>query len=135
MKHLDIKHHFIRKPIESKRDILQYISIENQLADKFIKSLGAERFEVLRGAFVVCYESLESIKKGTTITLSTNETVKENPPPLNQDAQDDQIDRVTDSLTQQADEALGETHPGDEPNEIPVRIDARIEDRTDEITF
>ncbi|KAH1045663.1 hypothetical protein J1N35_036447 [Gossypium stocksii] len=54
----------------------------------------------------------------------TNETVKENLPPLNQDAQDDQIDRLTDSSTQQADEALGETQPVDEPNEIPVRIDA-----------
>jgi hypothetical protein len=43
-KHIDIRHHFLRDH-EAKGDIkISYVSIENQLADIFIKPLDESRF-------------------------------------------------------------------------------------------
>ncbi|KAG9442739.1 hypothetical protein H6P81_018593 [Aristolochia fimbriata] len=54
MKHIDIRHHFIRELVEGGKVILEYLSTENQLADMFTKSLDAKRFEFLRGALGLC---------------------------------------------------------------------------------
>ncbi|KAG9453126.1 hypothetical protein H6P81_006030 [Aristolochia fimbriata] len=53
-KHIDIQHHFIRELVEGGKVTLEYLSIENQLADIFTKSLDAKRFEFLRGALGLC---------------------------------------------------------------------------------
>jgi hypothetical protein len=49
MKHLEVRHHFLRDHVE-KRDIeMRYIDTERQLADIFTKPLDASRFATLRG--------------------------------------------------------------------------------------
>jgi hypothetical protein len=49
MKHLDVRHHFLRDHVE-KRDIeMRYIDIERQLADIFTKPLDATHFASLWG--------------------------------------------------------------------------------------
>jgi hypothetical protein len=55
MKHLKVRHHFLRDHVE-KRDIeMRYIDTERQLADIFTKSLDASRFAALRGKIGVCH--------------------------------------------------------------------------------
>jgi hypothetical protein len=47
MKHLEVRHHFLRDHVE-KRDIeMRYIDTERQLADIFTKALDASRFAAL----------------------------------------------------------------------------------------
>ena len=53
-KHIDIHHHFIRKLVENKIVILEYVTIEKQLADIFAKALDAVHFESLRTALGLC---------------------------------------------------------------------------------
>jgi hypothetical protein len=49
MKHLEVRHHFLRDHME-KRDIkMRYIDTERQLTDIFIKPLNTSSFAVLRG--------------------------------------------------------------------------------------
>jgi hypothetical protein len=49
MKHLEVRHHFLRDHVE-KRDIeMRYIDTERQLADIFTKPFDASRFTALRG--------------------------------------------------------------------------------------
>jgi hypothetical protein len=49
MKHLKVRHHFLRDHVE-KRDIeMRYIDTERQLADIFTKPLDASRFAALQG--------------------------------------------------------------------------------------
>jgi hypothetical protein len=49
MKHLEVRHHFLRDHVE-KRDIkMRYIDTERQLVDIFTKPLDASRFATLRG--------------------------------------------------------------------------------------
>jgi hypothetical protein len=47
-KHIDIKHHVLRKYIEDKRVVLKYIPTEIQLADILTKALASKRFHKLR---------------------------------------------------------------------------------------
>ncbi|KAA3476864.1 Copia protein [Gossypium australe] len=42
-KHIDIRHHFIRELVEEGKVELEYVKIENQLADLFTKALDALR--------------------------------------------------------------------------------------------
>jgi hypothetical protein len=52
MKHLEVRHHFLRDHVE-KRDIeMRYIDIERQLTDIFTKPLDASHFAALRGKLV-----------------------------------------------------------------------------------
>jgi hypothetical protein len=53
-KHIDIRHHFIRDLVEHQVVSLDYVSIENQLADLFTKPLDGSRFEYLRNAIGIC---------------------------------------------------------------------------------
>jgi hypothetical protein len=48
MKHIDIKHHFIRELIEEQIVLIKYVPTQRQLANIFIKSLDATWFEELR---------------------------------------------------------------------------------------
>jgi hypothetical protein len=55
MKHLKVRHHFLRDHVE-KRDIeMRYIATERQLTDIFTKSLDASRFAAFRGEISVCH--------------------------------------------------------------------------------
>ena len=45
MKHIDIRHHFIRDHIQNEDIILEFVPTENQLADIFTKPLNVDRFE------------------------------------------------------------------------------------------
>jgi hypothetical protein len=52
MKHLEVRHHFLRDHVE-KRDIkMRYINTERQLTDIFIKPLDASYFATLQGKLV-----------------------------------------------------------------------------------
>lgn len=48
VKHIDIKHHFLRDLVTAGKLLIEPIASENQLADFFTKSLDAGRFEELR---------------------------------------------------------------------------------------
>ena len=50
LKHVDIKHNFIKDMVENKSMIVKYIPTDNQLADITTKSLPKEKFVRLRGA-------------------------------------------------------------------------------------
>jgi hypothetical protein len=53
MKHLDVRHHFLRDYVE-KRDIeMRYINTERQLANIFTKPLDASHFVALQGGKLV----------------------------------------------------------------------------------
>jgi hypothetical protein len=55
MKHLDVRHHFLRDYVE-KRDIeMRYINTERQLANIFTKPLDASHFVALQGEIGVCH--------------------------------------------------------------------------------
>jgi hypothetical protein len=55
MKHLEVRHHFLRDHVE-KRDIeMRYINTERQLFDIFTKPLDAYRFTALRGEIGGCH--------------------------------------------------------------------------------
>ena len=45
MKHIEIRHHFIRDHVQNKDIILKFIPTKNLLADIFIKPLNVDRFE------------------------------------------------------------------------------------------
>jgi hypothetical protein len=47
MRHLERRHHFLRDHVEKEDIEMRYIDTERQLADIFIKSLGASRFASL----------------------------------------------------------------------------------------
>ena len=49
-KHINIGHHFIRKLVENKTIIIEYVTTDKQLADMFNKALYAPRFISLRKA-------------------------------------------------------------------------------------
>jgi hypothetical protein len=49
MRHLERRHHFLRDHVEKEDIEMRYIDTERQLANIFIKSLGASRFASLRG--------------------------------------------------------------------------------------
>jgi hypothetical protein len=53
-KHIDIRHHFIRDIVESRKVALMFIPTENQLADILTKPLHGSRFESLRKAIGIC---------------------------------------------------------------------------------
>ncbi|KAL4038653.1 hypothetical protein IC575_002276 [Cucumis melo] len=53
-KHIDIRHHFIRKLVEDKVIKLDHIRSNLQLADIFTKPLNASSFEYLRAGLGVC---------------------------------------------------------------------------------
>ena len=48
MKHVDIRHHFLRDCVEEGRLVLKYIRSEEQVADILTKGLPREKFEYLR---------------------------------------------------------------------------------------
>jgi hypothetical protein len=55
MKHLKVRHNFLRDHVE-KRDIeMRYIDTEKQLADIFTKPLDASHFAALQGEIGVCH--------------------------------------------------------------------------------
>jgi hypothetical protein len=55
MKHLKVRHYFLRDHVE-KRDIeMRYIDTERQLAEIFTKPLDASHFAALRGEISVCH--------------------------------------------------------------------------------
>ena len=43
-KHIEVRHHFIREQVANRAISLEYINIENQLADIFTKPLSEDRF-------------------------------------------------------------------------------------------
>jgi len=47
-KHIEIRHHFIRDHVQKEDCDIQFVKIENQLADLFTKSLALDRFNKLR---------------------------------------------------------------------------------------
>jgi hypothetical protein len=49
MKHLEVKHHFLRDHVKKGDIEMRYINTERQLADIFTKPLDASRFAALRG--------------------------------------------------------------------------------------
>ena len=53
-KHIDIKHHFIRKLVENKYVVIEHIATDMQLADIFTKALDASRFVSLKKALGIC---------------------------------------------------------------------------------
>ena len=55
MKHIEIRHHFIRDHVQNEDIILEFISIEDQLADIFTKPFLKETFEYLRTKLGVTY--------------------------------------------------------------------------------
>ncbi|CAM8972406.1 unnamed protein product [Rhodiola kirilowii] len=54
MKHIDIRHHFIRELVEQKVATLTHVSTDKQLADIFTKPLDAAQFETLRSSLGLC---------------------------------------------------------------------------------
>ena len=54
MKHIDIRHHFIRDLVERNALTLEYVETTNQLADIFTKSIDSIRFDSLRKSLGVC---------------------------------------------------------------------------------
>jgi hypothetical protein len=55
MKHLEVRHHFLRDHVKKGDIEIRYITTMGQLDDIFIKPLDASRFAVLRGETVVCH--------------------------------------------------------------------------------
>jgi hypothetical protein len=55
MKHLKVRHHFLRDHVEKGDIKMRYIDTERQLADIFTKSLDASRFAVLQREIGVCH--------------------------------------------------------------------------------
>ena len=53
-KHIENKFHLIRTCLEEKKMELDFISLENQLADLFTKVLGRLKFEELRQRLGIC---------------------------------------------------------------------------------
>ena len=53
-KHIEIRHHFIRDHVQNKDIILEFVSMEDQLADIFTKPLNGDRFEQIRGELGLC---------------------------------------------------------------------------------
>ena len=47
-KHIEIRHHFIQELVEDGKLTLEFIHIDDQKADLFIKPLDSKRFEFLR---------------------------------------------------------------------------------------
>ncbi|CAM8890204.1 unnamed protein product [Rhodiola kirilowii] len=54
MKHIDIRHHFIRELVENKVITLKHVTTDKQLADIFTKLLDATQFETLRSSLGLC---------------------------------------------------------------------------------
>ena len=54
MKHIEIRHHFIRDHVKNEDIILEFVPIEDQLADIFTKPLNADRFEQIRRELGLC---------------------------------------------------------------------------------
>ncbi|CAM8905579.1 unnamed protein product [Rhodiola kirilowii] len=54
MKHIDIRHHFIRELVEQKVVTLKHVTTDKQLADIFTKPLDAAKFETLRSSLGLC---------------------------------------------------------------------------------
>ena len=53
-KHIDIRHHFIRKLVENKSVVIEHVAINKQLADIFTKTLDSSKFIFLRKALGIC---------------------------------------------------------------------------------
>jgi hypothetical protein len=52
MRHLEMRHHFLRDHVEKGDIVMKYINTESQLANIFTKSLDTSRFAALRGKLV-----------------------------------------------------------------------------------
>ena len=48
IKHIDIKHHFLRERVQSQEIILNYINTHNNIADVFTKALDTKKFTRFR---------------------------------------------------------------------------------------
>ena len=55
MKHVEVRHHFLRDHVEKGDVEMRFIDTENQLADILTKPLDATRFAFLRGELGVCH--------------------------------------------------------------------------------
>ena len=54
IKHIEIRHHFIRDHVQNKDIVLEFVPIEDQLADIFTKPLNGDRFNQIRGELGLC---------------------------------------------------------------------------------
>ena len=54
VKHIDIRHHFIKEHLNNVNICINYILTNEQLADIFTKALDKNRFEYLRNEIGVC---------------------------------------------------------------------------------
>jgi hypothetical protein len=55
VKHIKVRHHFLRDHVEKGDIVMKYIDTERQLANIFTKPLVDSRFAVLRGELGVCH--------------------------------------------------------------------------------
>jgi hypothetical protein len=55
MKHLEVRHHFLRYHVEMGDIEMRYIDTDRQLSDIFTKPLDASRFDALWGEIGVCH--------------------------------------------------------------------------------
>ena len=53
-KYIEIRYHFIRDHVQNEDITLEFVPIENQLADIFTKPLNLERFEFIQGELGLC---------------------------------------------------------------------------------
>jgi hypothetical protein len=55
VKHIKVRHHFLRDDVEKGDIVMKYINTERQLADIFTKPHDASHFTFLRGELGVCH--------------------------------------------------------------------------------
>jgi hypothetical protein len=55
VKHIKVRHHFLRDDVEKGDIVMKYINTERQLADIFTKPHDASHFAFLRGELGVCH--------------------------------------------------------------------------------
>ena len=53
-KHIDIRNHFIREPVEDKIVVIEHVATKNQLADIFTNTLDSSKFDSLRKSLGIC---------------------------------------------------------------------------------
>ena len=54
LKHIDIRHHFIRELVENKSVVIEHVATDKQLAYIFTKALDSSKFISLKKALGIC---------------------------------------------------------------------------------